>query len=94
MGSRRGGGVARGDGLAEDEGCIGDTTIEDTGSSSRSATPDREVVGALEGGGGVVWVERRPLDELRGEPDPVEVVVLEWWPISRIKEPALSMSSG
>lgn len=54
MGSRRGGGVARGDGLADDEGSIGGvTTNEGVGSSSRSATIGREVVGTLEGGGGV-----------------------------------------
>jgi hypothetical protein len=94
MGSRRGGDVARGDDLADDEGAIGETINEGSGSPSRLATLSREVVGAFGegGGGGVVWVERGSLDELRGEPDPV--VFLEWWLISRIKEPPLSMSSG
>jgi len=54
MGSKRGGDVARGGGLADDEGSIADTTNEGVGSPSRSAILGREVVGALGGGGGVV----------------------------------------
>ena len=55
MGSRRGGDVARGDDLADDEGSIGETTNEGSGSPSRLATLSREVVGAFgEGGGGGV----------------------------------------
>jgi len=52
IGSRRGVDVARGDALGDDESCIGDETKEGAGSPSRSATLDREVVGALGGGGG------------------------------------------
>jgi len=46
-GSERGGGITRGDRLADGEGFVGDAENAGAESPSRSATPDRDVVGAF-----------------------------------------------
>jgi hypothetical protein len=51
--SKRGGGATRGDGLADDDGFIDDGENAGSESSSRSATPDWDVIGVLEVEGGV-----------------------------------------
>lgn len=48
-GSERGGGIARGDRLADAEGFVDDVESAGAESPSKSATPDRDVVGAFGG---------------------------------------------
>jgi len=49
-GSERGGGITRGDRLADGEGFAGNVENAGAESPSRSATPDRDVDGAFGGG--------------------------------------------
>jgi hypothetical protein len=97
--SEREGGIARGGRLVDEEGPVDDADNAGAESPSRSATRDRDVVGAVE--------ERTtsPDTECRvtfGAFDgsrwrlgfDTSDADLEWWLISRINDPVLSMSSG